>query len=63
MYLDRYLVIASVAAKSITVYDLEPDKPLAILKDVPQSYLMEAVNKRCNCAAKSIRAILWNEII
>ena len=43
MYLDRYLVIGSVAAKSIAVYDLEAEKPLAILKDVPQSDLMSEV--------------------
>ena len=43
VYLDRYLVIGSVAAKSIAVYDLEAEKPLAILKDVPQSDLMSEV--------------------
>jgi len=43
VYLDRYLVSASVAAKSIAVYDLEADKVVGILKNVPQADLIEDV--------------------
>ena len=43
MYLDRYLVSGSVAASSIAVYDLDRDKAVTILKDVPQADLMDDV--------------------
>ncbi len=43
VYLDRYLVAASVAGKTIATYDLKSDKVLAILKDVPQADLLEDV--------------------
>ena len=43
VYLDRYLVAASVAGKTIAAYDLKTDKVLAIIKDVPQADLLEDV--------------------
>ena len=43
VYLDRYLVVASVAGKAIAAFDLRTDKVLAILKDVPQADLLEEV--------------------
>ena len=43
VYLDRYLVAASVAGKTIAVYDLKIEKVLVILKDVPQADLIEDV--------------------
>ena len=43
VYLDRYLVAASVAGKTIAAYDLKTDKVLAIIKDVPQADLIEDV--------------------
>jgi Caspase domain len=43
IYLDRYLVMASVAARNIAIYDLETDKVLRILKDVPQPDLISGV--------------------
>ena len=43
VYLDRYLVAASVAGKTIATYDLKTDKVLAIIKDVPQADLIEDV--------------------
>jgi hypothetical protein len=43
VYLDRYLVAASVAGKTIAAYDLKTDKVLAIIKDVPQADLIQDV--------------------
>jgi Caspase domain len=43
LYLDRYLVAASVAGKTIATYDIKTDKVLAIIRDVPQADLIEDV--------------------
>ena len=40
IYLDRYLVMASVAAKSIAVYDLDAGKVVRIFNDVAQADLI-----------------------
>ena len=42
VYLERYLVTASVAARSIAVYDLETDKVLRIINDIPQAGLLSS---------------------
>jgi hypothetical protein len=43
VYLDRYLVMASVAARSIAVYDLDTDKVARIVTDIPQAGLLSEV--------------------
>ena len=43
IYLDRYLVIASVAARTIAVIDLETVKVIRIFSNVPQSNLLANV--------------------
>ena len=43
VYLDRYLVAASVAGKTIAVYDLQSDKVVTIVRDVPQADLIDDV--------------------
>jgi hypothetical protein len=50
VYLDRYLVVASVAGKSIATYDLETNKVFAILKDVPQADLIDDVTLTSDAA-------------
>jgi len=43
LYLDRYLVMASVAAGTIAVYDLRVGKVIALFKDIPQADLLDEV--------------------
>ena len=43
VYLDRYLVLASVAASTIAVFDLDTNMPLGIIGDIPQADLLANV--------------------
>ena len=43
VFLERYLVMASVAAHTICVIDLKQSAPAVILKDIPQADLLEDV--------------------
>ena len=43
VFQDRYLVAASVAQKTITVFDLKTRRQIVLFKDVPQADLMEEV--------------------
>jgi len=43
VYLGRYLVMASVAAHSIAVYDIDTDKVARIVTDIPQAGLLSEV--------------------
>jgi hypothetical protein len=42
LYLDRYIVMASVAAQTIAVYDLETNKVMRIFSDIPQADLLSS---------------------
>ena len=44
IFLDRYLVMASVAASAIAVYDIETRRVLRVFADIPQAQLLNDVN-------------------
>ncbi|MDX2203746.1 MAG: caspase family protein [Hyphomicrobiaceae bacterium] len=50
IFLERYLVAASVAQKTIAVYDLETDRVLAVFKDAPQADLISEVVLTANAS-------------